>query len=162
MLIAKVFLALANKKNALDREKEPWLGQMNGFLRSQSAAYDDYITLVSTEPPSSASIKPTSLGDEEDFALQKAVQRRLARLSPLHRESIPVATYMLDRPLALASLASYVVRAASVQGILDENEEQNGTGNTKSDDTLTNLIDLCCDVEDQAGYYIDKAGFDPE
>lgn len=162
MLVAKTFLALANKKNALDREKEPWLGQMNDFLRSQSAAYDDYITLVSTEPPSTASVKPPPLGDEDDFQLQKAVSRRLNKLSPLHRESIPVATYMLDRPLALASLVSYVVRAASIRGVLNENEDGNQVGNQKSDDTLADLIDICCDVEDQAGYYIDKAGFDPE
>ncbi|PWN41544.1 hypothetical protein IE81DRAFT_171323 [Ceraceosorus guamensis] len=168
MLVAKMFLALANKRPAFDKDKEPWLVQASDFLRNQAATYDDYITAVSTLPPQAAPEKLTALGDDEDFALQRAAQARTVGLSVLHRESIPTPTYLLDRPLALASLVSYVVRTLHMSRFdvdrmssLGKTTSVEELGNAGVDEALDAFIDACCNAEDEAGYVVDTAGIDP-
>ena len=156
MLVAKVFLALANKRVGFDKDKEPWLVQANDFLVQQSDAYDDFITYVSTEPPKQEPQKE-SLGNEADYGYQKVIKERANGLLLLHRESLPSPNYMLDHALALASLVSYVVRAANVELYQDGQQQRDESFNR-----FDSFVDLCCDVEDQAGYYLDRAGYNPE
>lgn len=93
-------------------------------------------------------------------------------LSVLHKESIPTPTYLLDRPLALASLVSYVVRTlhmsrfdadrmANLGKTSGAGAELGEEGEAGVDEALDAFIDACCNAEDEAGYVVDKAGIDP-
>jgi len=169
MLVAKVFLALANKRTAFDQAKEPWLVKANDFLALQATAYDDFITYVSTEPPHFESTKEP-LGDEADFGFQSLIKGKVDNLNLLHRESIPSQDYMIDHPLTLASLVSYVVRGASadlyqeriLHNVQERGQSTNAEGSEDIGERYDRFIDLCCDVEDQAGYHLDRAGYNPE
>ncbi|PWN53349.1 hypothetical protein IE53DRAFT_360054 [Violaceomyces palustris] len=177
--LSKVLLALANKKATFDKDKDPEMALLDDFLAIYGSAFDDYITVISAEPLEAVPLRPSSLGDEEDQDLQDAVERRIQRLTPLHKESIPTFPYMLDRPLALASLVSFIVRAAeateygAVEGsdlsVAEESQEDDALsdqslgsrGRSDIDRYVNHFIDLCCDLEDQAGFVIERAGFDP-
>jgi len=160
MLIAKVFLALANKKASFDKDKEPWLIQANDFLAEQGPVYDDFITFISTEPSSLETVKE-SLGDDVDYSFQRSIKTLTKTLPTLYRESLPSQEYMLDRPLALAEMVSYVVREAIVEmpmegGGQHRNGDKDGLGKYHA------FVDLCCDIEDKTGIYLDRAGCNPE
>lgn len=188
MLLAKVFLALANKRASFDKDKEPWLTRLNDFLAEHASAYDDFITIVSTESETSAKAEP--LGDEKDHGFQKFLKTRIEGLDTLHRESIPRPGLKLDHTQAMAMLVSYVVREASADEYEDYSQDNsnlsfNLTGlmsppmssgmvsalhhhQHSSDqseakmDKMNEFIDLCCDLEDQVGYHLDRAGPNPE
>ncbi|UZJ55083.1 hypothetical protein CBS101457_004403 [Exobasidium rhododendri] len=175
MLVAKVFLALASKRSTFDQDKEPWLFKANKFLDQHATAYDDFITYISTEPPPKSQVKKEALGDEVDFAFQSLIQEKIDLLPELHRESIPTPEYMLDHALALSSLVSYVVRDANVETCQEEKilkrgahqqqqqqQPEEGSGGAYADEPFDRFVDLCCDIEDQVGYYIDRAGYNPE
>lgn len=170
MLVAKVFLALANKKTAFDKDKESWLVQANDFLIDQASAYDEFITTVSREPTISKGSEEIRrpLGDEADDELQDKIEKMVNDLPTLPRESIPSAEYLLDRPLALASLCSYVVREASIDSYPYSGKDISPSFAGDSADAQSKqrryeeFVDLCCDVEDKVGYYIDRAGYKPE
>lgn len=186
MLVAKVFLALANKRPSFNRDKEPWLVKLNDFLERHGSAYDDFITTISTPLDHAARREP--LGDEDDTAFQAAIQSRIERLPTLQRESIPPPGFMFDHSLSLASLVSYVVRGASIDD--GESHEQQTSGSSASQehssasgsgqsrlgyaeddarsqssheavDELGDFVEMCCDIEDLVGYHIDRAGFKP-
>lgn len=159
MLVAKVFLALANQRLAFDKDKEPWLVQANDFLASKAAAYDDFITFVSSIPPRVELVKEP-LGDEPDYHFQRIIKDIAKRLPVLHRESLPFSECTLDRPLALAELVSYVVREANAEFASDASSI---TAETKVNlGQYNQFVKLCCDVEDKTGYYLDRAGLNPE
>lgn len=188
MLLAKVFLALANKRASFDKDKEPWLTRLNDFLAQHASAYDDFITIVSTEAETSSKAEP--LGDEKDHGFQKLLKVRTDGLDTLHRESIPRLGLKLDHTQAMAMLVSYIVREASADDYEDYSQDNtnssfNSTGlmsplmssgmvsglhhqQHSSDQSeakmekLNDFIDLCCDLEDQVGYHIDRAGPNPE
>lgn len=105
LLIAKVFLALANKKTGFDTEKEPVLSSFNGFLREQSSTYDDLITFVSTAG-SSAPLKR----DEDELILDAIFRDRKSKLLSAHADALPTNQHDLDRPLILSRLVSEVAR----------------------------------------------------
>lgn len=158
MLIAKVFLALANKKASFDKDKEPWLLQANGFLADQGSIYDDFITFISTEPSNTETVLE-SLGDDVDYDFQRSIKMLTKTLPTLHRESLPSQEYMLDRPLALAEMVSYVVKEASIDM---PTESQHRNGDKDGLDRFRAFVDLCCDIEDKTGIYLERAGCDPE
>jgi hypothetical protein len=170
MLLAKVFLALANKRQGFDKDKEPWLVKMNDFLQQHASAYDDFITIVSSEPDDFVQVE--AWGDERDLAFQKVIRQRIEALPTLHREAIARPGLRLDASLAMASLVSYVVRGASTEPYAEQNggnanigEQQGHNLRPASTDgtTLVNdFVDMCCDVEDLVGYHLDRAGYKPE
>lgn len=164
MLLAKVFLALANKRTSFNKDKEPWLIKLNDFLERHATAYDDFITTVSTPPDFTPGLE--YLGDENDVAFQSLIRDRIARLPTLHRESIPPNGFASDHSLSLASLVSYVVRGASVDEYLDSQRASTHShgqdADVEEEDNVNDFIEMCCDIEDVAGYYIDRAGFNPE
>jgi hypothetical protein len=164
MLIAKVFLALANKRVTFDKDKEPWLGQANDFLTVQAPAFDDFITFVSTEAPGNEDLKEASLGDEMDYDFQKSIKSMSKGLPVLHREALPSQDYMLDRALALAGLVSYVVRDASIEMPAESQQYCNGEKVKEREnlDRYQKFVDLCCEVEAKTGIYIDRAGYNPD
>ena len=180
LLLSKVLLALANKKPSFDKDKDRELLPLNDFLKTYSAAFDDYITVVSTKPPTKAETKLLGISYEDDQDLQRAARRKLASLAPLHRESIPTAPYMLDKAAALASFVSFIVRAAEeceyeARDVLSEDElvghdkESSVSGimalkrkRSEIERRVDNMIDLCCDIEDKVGILIEQAGFNPK
>ncbi|PWY98983.1 Rho GTPase activation protein [Testicularia cyperi] len=188
LLLSKVLLALASKKTAFDQEKDWELASLNDFLRTYSSAYDDYITVVSTEPPKMSSVDVLGSRYEDDGDLQACASRRLRTLPMLHKESVPTAPYMLDRPLALASFVSYIVNTAEEKGLhivsaldtLSEVSECDASpsisgmvgvaGADRPDPArraavmrrkVDEFVDICCQIEEAAGMCIEGAGYNP-
>ncbi|KAN0064240.1 hypothetical protein ACQY0O_003407 [Thecaphora frezii] len=184
LLLSKVLLALANKKMSFDKDKDRDLLPLNDFLTTYASAYDDYITVVSTLPPKLQKPRLLGISYDDDNELQRAAQRKIESLPTLHRESIPSSPYMLDRPLTLASLVSFVVRTAEDRDIdADVRSEEGaaaahrhdggGNGSAPGAEALkrkrsdvsrrvNEFIDLCCEVEGCTGRLIDAAGYDPQ
>lgn len=127
-------------------------------------------------------------GDESDVEFQRFAESRLLGLRRLHRESIPRQPQHLDKGIALATLVSYAVRNAQLGDEYERrtsfNDGENelaihhhnddginngrstpsfhsGGAESESEMRLNLFMDLCCDIEDSAGYYIDRAGFNP-
>ncbi|TKY88593.1 hypothetical protein EX895_002582 [Sporisorium graminicola] len=180
LLLSKVLLALASKKTAFDKEKDWELVPLNEFLRTYSSAYDDYISVVSTEPPTAASVQLLGVRIEGDADLQAAALRRLSSLSPLHREAVPRAPYMLDQPQAIASFVCFVADAAQEHDqaltsawtemqhddALAASAGPSATSASESDGARIKrkaheLVQICYRIEDAAGMCIEQAGYDP-
>ncbi|CDU25041.1 related to GTPase activating protein [Sporisorium scitamineum] len=174
LLLSKVLLALASKKTAFDKDKDWELVPLNDFLQTYSSAYDDYISVVSTEPPTAAPEQLLGTRIDGDADLQSAALRRLGSLSPLHREAIPRAPYMLDQPQTLASFVCYVADAAQAHEQVDtkaysetqHDESENEEGGAQGDAARIKrkaheFVQICCRIEDAAGMCIEQAGYDP-
>ncbi|EPQ27649.1 uncharacterized protein PFL1_04787 [Pseudozyma flocculosa PF-1] len=179
LLLSKVLLALANKKMSFDKDKDRDLLPLNDFLTTYGPAFDDYITVVSTEPPKLQKARLLGISYDDDGELQRSAQRKLDMMPVLHKESIPAPPYMLDRPLALASFVAFVVRTAEERLYdLDGRSEDDGTPyrsdargpeadmlkrkTSDLDRRVDQLIDLCCEVEAHAGRFIEAAGYNPQ
>ncbi|SPO23935.1 related to GTPase activating protein [Ustilago trichophora] len=188
LLLSKVLLALASKKKAFDKDKDWELVPLNDLLRTYSSAYDDYISVVSTEPPTAAPVQLLGVRMDDDADLQAAVQRKLNTLSPIHRESIPTAPYMLDQPQALGSFVCFIADAAEQReqtyphydapnsASLSEGQHddtaasssarEGETSKTQSDaerirQKTHEFVQICCQIEEVAGMCIEQAGYDP-
>ncbi|SJX65099.1 related to GTPase activating protein [Sporisorium reilianum f. sp. reilianum] len=181
LLLSKVLLALASKKTAFDKDKDWELVPLNDLLRTYSSAYDDYISVVSTEPPAAAPVQLLGVRIDGDADLQAAALRRLGSLSPLHREAIPRAPHMLDQPQALASFVCFVADAAQEhEHALDiawsetqHDDSVAGSSASESEDgglqseaarikrKAHEFVQICCRIEDAAGMCIEQAGYDP-
>uniref|UniRef100_V5EUT3 Ras-GAP domain-containing protein n=2 Tax=Kalmanozyma brasiliensis (strain GHG001) TaxID=1365824 RepID=V5EUT3_KALBG len=177
LLLSKVLLALASKKNAFDREKDWELIPLNDFLRTYSSAYDDYISVVSTEPPTQTAVQLLGMRIEGDSDLQAAAQRKLGSLCTLHREAIPRAPYMLDQPQALASFVALVADAVEERELagvtqqpistidasstVDSRDGSAQTEAAKIKQKADEFIAICCRIEEAAGMCIELAGYDP-
>ncbi|SYW76279.1 related to GTPase activating protein [Ustilago bromivora] len=188
LLLSKVLLALASKKTAFDKDKDWELVPLSDLLRTYSSAYDDYISVVSTEPPTAAPVQLLGTRIEDDSELQAAAQRRLGSLSPLHREAIPKPPYMLDQPQTLASFVSFIVDAAEerestnlyagasginawAKGHQSDSTTASNNGESKAEGALSDtarikqktyeFVQICCRIEDAAGMCIEQAGYDP-
>lgn len=167
--IAKVLNALANKRGpAAHYDKD--LGQLNDFLHEQSAAFDDYIVSVSSYTESSSSTKANKGGgggggDVNDALIQRIIDRKAPRLPLLHRESILRGPYMLDQPVALAAFVSYVARTTEASIFDGAGGDEAGSNNdeTRSAEAkVQSFIEACCELESLVGWYIDRAGFEPQ
>ncbi|KAJ9474458.1 Inhibitory regulator protein BUD2/CLA2 [Pseudozyma hubeiensis] len=171
LLLSKVLLALASKKTAFDKDKDWELVPLNDLLRTYSSAYDDYISVISTEPPTSTPTQWLGIRIDGDADLQAAALRRSDSLSRLHRESIPRAPYMLDQPQALASFVSFVADSAPDREQADLSHGASGarTGGSESDQAeadrikqkAADFVQACCRIEEAAGMCIEQAGYDP-
>ena len=174
LLLSKVLLALASKKSAFDKDKDWELVPLNDLLRTYSSAYDDYISVVSTEPPTAVPVQLLGTRLDGDAGLQAAAARRLCSLSPLHREAIPRAPYMLDQPQALASFVCFIADAAQEREHESQQDDLSATsaageseqGGAESDATRIKrktheFIDICCRIQDTAGMCLEQAGYDP-
>lgn len=127
-------------------------------------------------------------GDELDGDFQGFVESRLLTLKRLHRESIPRRPPILDKSEALATLVSYVVRNAQFGREAEGKSPYFGTEIKRLGDRhpiddatfmlpsqfdhstgiaaealsrLHEFLNICCDIEDSAGFYIDRAGLSP-
>ncbi|SPO24263.1 related to GTPase activating protein [Ustilago trichophora] len=188
LLLSKVLLALASKKEAFDKDKDWELVPLNDLLRTYSSAYDDYISVVSTEPPTAAPMQLLGVRMDDDADLQAAVERKLSSLSPIHRESIPTVPYMLDQPQALGSFVCFIADAAEQReqkyshydvlngAPLSEGQHDDtaaassaseGETSRKQSDAerirqkTNEFIQICCQIEEVAGMCIEQAGYDP-
>lgn len=186
LLLSKVLLAMASKRVAFDQDKDWELAPLNDFLRNYSSAYDDYITVVSTEPPKATKVDMLGFRYDDDQALHEAVLQRLPTLQPLHRESVPNAPYMLDQPLALASFVSYVVTAIE-ESVSARTIWSNGGSRVEDHDCARDIHDcdqseahellrkrsmvrkqvdefvaICSKVEEMAGFHVQQAGYEPK
>lgn len=177
--IAKVLNALANKRGSTAHYDQD-LGQLNDFLHEQSNAFDDYIVSVSshieTAPSTEAdrslghtasssstqANKPKpGRGDVNEILLQRTVDKKSSHLPLLHRESILTGPYMLDLPAALAAFVNYVARSTDAC-ILDGVGHRQGVEKRTVGSTVQSLVEACYELEGLVGYYIDRAGFDPQ
>ncbi len=184
LLLSKVLLALASKKTAFDKDKDWELVPLNDLLRTYSSAYDDYISVVSTEPPTAAPVQLLGTRIDNDNAMQAAALRRMNSLSPLHRESIPKAPHMLDQPQALASFVSFVANSAEERdqagafrtapfakpwnGAQSGDSHKSESGNAASLNDAARIrqraeefVQICCQIEEAAGACIERAGYEP-
>jgi hypothetical protein len=178
LLLSKVLLALASKKVAFDKDKDWELLPLSDLLRTYSSAYDDYISVVSTEPPTAPPVQLLGTRIDDDAEIQAAALRKLSSLSPLHRESIPRAPYMIDQSQALAAFVAFVADAAeerehvnpplgSVDGVWAASDAGDHDGKSDAREATTirqrtqEFVQICCRIEEAAGMCIDQAGYDP-
>ena len=181
LLLSKVLLALASKKTSFDKDKDWELVPLNDLLHTYSSAYDDYISVISTEPPTSAPSQWLGMRIDGDSALQAAALHRLDSLSRLHRESIPRPPYMLDQPQALAAFVSFVTDtaheyekvdlspSAAAMPHHDASSVGSNTGSSKNGQSEAarikqkthEFVQICRHIEQAAGRCIEQAGFDP-
>ncbi|SNX86380.1 related to GTPase activating protein [Melanopsichium pennsylvanicum] len=174
LLLSKVLLALASKKTAFDKDKDWELVPLNDLLRTYSSAYDDYISVVSTEPPTAAPSQFLGIRMEDDADLQAAVQRKLnTSLSRIHREAIPKGPYMLDQAQALSSFICFVADAAGNRdadlyndalvpgGDDDFAIKQDSASRPDPKQKAREFVQICCRIEEAAGTCIEQAGYDP-
>ncbi|KAJ1025847.1 hypothetical protein NDA16_002473 [Ustilago loliicola] len=179
LLLSKVLLALASKKTAFDKDKDWELVPLSDLLRTYSSAYDDYITVVSTEPPTAAPVQLLGTRMEDDSDLQAAAHRKLSMLSPLHREAIPKPPYMLDQPQTLASFVSFIAGAAEdrehanfyggassinawAEGQQEVSAGESAAGGSLDGATMIKqktheFVQICCRIEEAAGMCIEQA-----
>ncbi|CAD6959456.1 unnamed protein product [Tilletia controversa] len=164
--LAKVILSLANRRTGFDT----WLAPMTALLQTQEKLYDDYIDTISTPP---AEARPTTyipFGEEDDKTFARAIQEKIAHLYPIHSESIPSVNFAMDEPLALAAFTSYVARNVPSELVDGDTSiiASTGDGGMQLDleslgsqgDLLRRFTRHACIVEEHAGYYVDKAGYD--
>ncbi|KAK0533658.1 hypothetical protein OC834_001921 [Tilletia horrida] len=166
-ILAKIILSLANKRSAFD--KDTWLAPMTDFLKTQAVLLDDYINTISTEPPENVTSADVIWGDDDEGTFGQSVQHKIARLYPIHRESIPQVNFVMDEPLALATFTSYIARNVPAE-LVDEDVPiiSSPDGAVQLDlealgeegDRLRQFARHACHVEEHAGYYVDKAGYD--
>ncbi|KAK0544924.1 hypothetical protein OC846_005871 [Tilletia horrida] len=164
--LAKIILVLANRRF----DKDTWLAPMTDFFKTQADLYDDYISTISTVPSEGQPTTYVPFGDEDDTAFSQAIQDKISRLYPIHRESIPSINCAMDEPLALATLTSYIARNVPAELLQDGSNIVTTVGDSnmqldldtlgEQGDLLRRFARLACYVEEHAGYFVDKAGFD--
>ncbi|KDN46647.1 hypothetical protein K437DRAFT_106884 [Tilletiaria anomala UBC 951] len=154
LMIAKVFLALANKKTEFDKDKEPVLSSLNFFLKEQASTYDDFITFVSTVDSAVGSRvhRTHRLLDEDDEEIVQRFQaQRKSKFIPIHSDSLPNGDYALDQPLLLATLSADVTR---IFGISSQSSHDFLTSLVPQEHikspTFAEFVAACSDVETQS------------
>jgi len=166
--LAKIILSLGNRRSGF--EKDTWLAPMTDFLRTQANLYDDYINTISTQPAEERQTSYVPFGDDDDSTFALGIQRKIADLCPIHRESIPSVNFAMDEPLALASFTSYLARHVPAE-LVDEDSPHISSGVNgiimldlqalgEQGELLRQFTRHACTVEEHAGYYVDKAGYD--
>ncbi|KAE8210245.1 hypothetical protein CF327_g5866 [Tilletia walkeri] len=166
--LAKIILSLANRRSGF--EKDTWLAPMTDFLKTQANLYDDYINTISTPPAEARPTRYVPFGDEDDTTFARAIQEKIAHLYPIHSESIPSVNFAMDEPLALATFTSYIARNVPAELIDDDVQMVSGVGDGavqldlealgSQGDLLRRFTRHACIVEEHAGYYVEKAGYD--
>ncbi len=151
LMIAKVFLALANKRLEFDVEKEPVLHRFNTFLKQQASAYDDYITYVSSAESSPHQYRQKNVEDDDERTLATFATSAQRKLIHLHAEAIAAQESHLDKPLLLASLASEVARVFSIGPAEGRLPAISFTPqDAKSEAAFVEFLSLCCATDAQA------------
>lgn len=178
LLLAKIILALITRRGMLSHqqhEKASWLNNFTPFLQLHSSSSDDFILHISSfDSTIDAAISPPLNDDSRN--MQRSIESMLPNLPSLHRETIALSPYLIDKQLALAKFVSCLGGASRMY----PQERADGSsvtasGNRRSPDDsnllrgnshLDNgtqiahrLIAACCEAQSLLGYYIDKAGF---
>lgn len=151
-MVAKTFLAMANKRNGFDHSKEPALYALNDFLKEQASAYDDFITFVSSSDLSGsnkAQQRLPSSPDADDASLQAFQEQRRRKLIPMHLDSLSNDALILDKPLLLSTFAADVARVFAVQRAGSDQAVANilTPSDRTSEKVFSDLLSACCEVD---------------
>lgn len=147
------------------------------MLQRTAPAYEDYITVVSSLDPHSIAAASTTRQpgvttplvsnlaaslDEDDRFVHHLTVGKKSSLCPLHREAVGEPPYLVDGMAAMAGLVTLVADHADL--VLDQVTPLATPDQQASDALKTSLKDfvtLCCVLEEKAGRFIDRAGFNP-
>lgn len=178
--IAKIIWDLTAKRTIIEgKDRDTWSRQIEEFFQQNGSATDDFIVSVSSFEGQTAEKESAAVHGRSEDALQNCLQSRKKPLLRLHRESVTMGPYLLDSALAMAALVSFVARK-SPASLLRGGSSSRPESSYRHDETFesqtrtskcqplttSNLVSqfvfVCCEVESRTGYYIDKAGLDPE